>query len=345
MNARVFVCACSGVLFLLPSAFANVVVTFHGQVDVAQKQFDVIFDFPASASEHAVVRGAGAKPSSVALRAAKVSENDYRFSLNIDHLRTPIFDFLSKIESSVEVVPRPSAILPDDHLTAGKSASMLRGEIWSQNSLVDYRPIRELAGRFEIMDSRLLLKSLSFGNLSCNGSLDLVYPYKMDLKVLLHDVAMEDFLNFWVRNKEYKSFGTVSGEIGISGTWDRIGLKGNLESHDGYVEQLEYNSIHLNAQGVYPQLSIGQSTISRADGLSFAFSGPIDLSDQENFTKQIGALVLSPLVSDSASEREWTIKRLNQPNSGATEIKYRLRKEDKLDGASGMLGVEQTVNF
>lgn len=160
-----------------------------------------------------------------------------------------------------------------------------------------------MTGHFEIKDSQLLLESLSFGNLSCQGSLDLVYPYKMDMNVLLHDVAMEDFLNFWVGNKEYKSFGTVSGEIGVSGTWDRIGLKGNLESHDGYVEQLEYNSIHLNAQGVYPRLSIGKSTISRVDGLSFAFSGPIDLSDQENFTKQIGALVLSPLVNDSPPKR------------------------------------------
>ena len=221
----------------------------------------------------------------------------------------------------------------------------MRGEIWSQNSLIDYKPIRELTGRFEVRDGQLLLRSLSFGNLSSQGSVDLVYPYKMDLKVLLHEVAMEDFLNFWMGNNEYKSFGTVSGEIAVSGTLDRIGLKGSLESHDGYVEKLEYNSIYLNAQGVYPQLSIGQSTISKADGLSFAFSGPVDLSDQENFTKQIGVLVLSPLVSDSASEREWTIKRLNQPNSGATEIKYLLRKEDKSEGASGMLGVQQTMSF
>lgn len=331
MRAKVLVAGCVFALLFVPCAFANVVATFYGQVDLAQKQLDVTLDFSHLPGSPSLEN----RQSSVAISGAKVSDKDYHFSLNIDHLRTPLWDLLSKIESSLEFDPQ----------TVGKSAPMVRGEIWSQNSLIDYKPIRELTGQFEIKDSQLLLKSLSLGNLSCQGSLELVYPYKMGMNVLLRDVEMEDFLNFWVGNKKYKSFGTVSGEIAVSGTWDRIGLKGNLESHDGYVEQLEYNSIHLNAQGVYPRLSIEQSTISRADGLSFTFSGPVDLSDQENFTKQIGALVLSPLVSDSAFGREWTIKRLNQPKSGATEIKYLLRKEDKSDGASGMLGVQQTMSF
>lgn len=305
MTAKVLAGGCLFAFFFVPCAFANVIVTFHGQVDFTQEQFDVTLDFPGDSPGTAPGKLEDKQPS-VAISGAKVSSKDYRFSLNIDHLR---------------------------------------GEIWSQNSLVDYKPIRELTGHFEIKDSQLLLKSFSFGNLSGQGSLNLVYPYKMDMKVLLNDVAMEDFLNFWVRGREYKSSGTVSGEIGVSGTWDRVGLKGGLESHDGYVEELEYNSIHLNAQGVYPRLNIGQSTISKADGLSFTFSGPIDLGDQENFKKQIGALVLAPLVTDSASEREWTIKRLNQPNSRATEIKYLLRKEDKLNEPSGMIGVEQTMNF
>lgn len=334
MTAKVLAAGCLFVLFFVPCAFANIVVSFHGQVDFTQKQFDVTLDFPGVPAQTAVGKLEKKRPS-VAFRGAKVSDKDYRFFLDIDHLRTPVFDLLSKVESSVEVGPRP----------ADKSAPAVRGAIWSRDSLLDYKPIHELTGQFEIKDSQLVLKSASFGNLSCQGSLELVYPYKMDMKVLLHDVAMEDFLNFWVRDREYKSSGTVSGEIGVSGTWDRVGLKGGLESHDGYVEELEYNSIHLNAQGVYPRLNIGQSTISKADGLSFTFSGPIDLGDQENFKKQIGALVLAPLVSGSASEREWTIKRLNQPNSRATEIKYLLRKEDKLNEPSGMIGVEQTMNF
>ena len=196
MRAKVLAAGCVFALLFVPCAFANVVATFYGQVDLTQKQFDVTLDFfhlPGSLPLEN-------KQSSVAISGAKVSDKDYRFSLNIDHLRTPIWDLLSEIESSIEVDPQ----------AAGKSAPRVRGEIRSQNSLIDYKPVRELTGHFEIKDSQLLLESLSFGNLSCQGSLDLVYPYKMDMNVLLRDVAMEDFLNFWVVNKEYKSFGTVS---------------------------------------------------------------------------------------------------------------------------------------
>ncbi len=334
MIVKILAGVCSFILVSASCAFANAVINFHGQIDLVQEQFDVMLDFPGDFTGPAPGKLEN-KRSSVAISGVKLSHKGYRLSLDIDHLRTPVCDLLSKIESSIEVVPR----------SAGKSAPMARGEIWSRDSLVDYKPIHELIGQFEIKDSQLVVKSVSFGNLSCHGSLELVYPYKMDMKVFLHDVAMEDFLNFWSRNKGYKSSGTVSGEIGVAGTWDRLGLTGRLESFDGYVEQLAYNSIHLNAQGVYPRLSINPSTISKADGLSFTFSGPIDLSDQKNFKKQIGALVLAPLVSDSASERQWTIKRLNQLNSGATEIKYLLRKEEQPEDASGMLGVQRTMSF
>lgn len=338
--------------FLSPAS-ASVLFTFRGQADLSQKQFDVIFDFPragpAEFSPENIYSEINAfveeRRASVAVSGARVSDNDYRVSFDIDHFRTPFFDLLSKIESSIEVVREGEAGPSTQSSVAGKTRTTLRGKIWSQNSLVDYRPIRELTGRFEIRDKQIFLDSLSFGNLVWRGAIDLTYPYAMDLVVSLHDVAMEDFLNFWVKDKQYESFGTVSGEIGVSGTWDRLSLKGSLESYDGYVEELQYNTIHLNAEGIYPKMRIVPSLLARTDGVSVTFSGLFDLSDQDNFRKQLGALVLSPLVSNSASEREWTIKRVQQPKSGATEIKYLLRKDDKLGGESDMLGVEQKVNF
>lgn len=337
MTNKVLLSAGIFILFFTPCAFASTVLTFHGQIDFTKEQFDLTLNFPSLPAENvsstAAPDGTKNQPASIALSGVKVSEKDYRISMDLDHVKTPIFDVLSKIESSIEVIPSPSVAL-------------LRGEIHSQDSLVDYKPIRELTGQFELRDNQLLLSSLSFGSLSCRGSLGLVYPFNMDLRVFLHDVAMEDFLNFWMGNKQYESLGTVSGEIEVSGNMGRVGIKGNLESYDGYVDQLQYNSFHLNAQGVYPKIEINPSKISRIGGLSFSFSGPFDLSDHENFKKQVSALVFSPLVSESASHREWTIKRLNESRSGsATEIKYLLKKDDKIDEASMILGVAQTMSF
>ena len=343
-------------IFLLSSpqmVSAEILFLFEGRVDFAQNQLSLLVDFPSQIPlppGHRIpvlsipAASSGERTPPLSLSIGKISEKDYQFSLGAEHLKTPLYDLLGKIESSVEVVRKSGSaqIFPGAPLT-------LRGKIWSQNSLVNYKPIRELSGRFEIKDNQLFLHSLSFGNIVCQGRAGLVSPYKLDLKAVLYEVDMEDFLNFWVRGKEYESRGTVSGGIGISGTLGSPVLKGSLESHNGFIESLEYNRIYLNAEGVYPKMQIVHSTISKSDGVSFSLEGPFDLSGQENFKKQIRALTFAPLVSDSVSERAWTIKRLRQKGTGATEVKYLLRKGDHggISPAkeSDMLGIERTVKF
>jgi len=292
-------------------SFAEEAFPFKGRIDFSKKEFDVVLDL--------------GDESSVAARAQKSSENDYWLMLDIGHLKTPFFDLLSKIESSVEVVRE------EDGSSAVSGNTTYRGRIWSQYSLVDYKPVRELSGSFEVKDRRLQLTALSFGNLQCNGYIDLSSPYKLDLVFNLYDVDMPDFLNFWGVGREYESAGAVSGEIRAFGTPDRLALKGNLESRQGYVQKLDYDIISLNIEGVYPHMEVAHSTISKSDGMSFTLDGPLDLHDKANFKKQIKALTVAPLVNDSGPEREWTIKRLNNPvDSETTELKYRFRKGDAL---------------
>lgn len=346
----------SVLIFLLSSpqmVSAEILFIFEGRVDFAQNQFSLDLDFPSQTPLSAGRRtpilpvpaaSSGERTPPLSLTIGKISEKDYQLSLGAEHLKIPFYDLLGKIESSVEVVGKSGSapIFPGAPVT-------LRGKIWSQDSLVNYKPIRELSGRFEIKDNQLFLHSLSFGNIVCQGRAGLVSPYKLDLQAVLYEVDMEDFLNFWVRGKEYESLGTVSGGIGVSGTLESPVLKGSLESHNGFIESLAYNSIYLNAEGVYPKMQIVHSTISKTDGVSFSFEGPFDLSGQENFQKQIRALTFAPLVSDSISERAWTIKRLRQKGAAATEVKYLLRKGDRggISPAqeSDMLGLERTVKF
>jgi len=319
-------------IILVPKlVFAEKVFSFEGQIDFLKNEFNIVLDLD--------------EKSSVAATARKISETNYRFLVDIEHLKTPLFDLLSKIESSVEIVSIDKSsekIFP---------SMVLKGKVWSQYSLVDYKPVKELSGGFEIKNQRLYLTELSFGNLNCNGFIDLVRPYKLNLSLDLLNVSMSNFLNFWSANKQYESSGTVSGEIKASGTLDNLMLKGSLESRNGFVQKLNYNAISLNIEGIYPNLEIMNSTISKSDGVSFTLDGPFDLSDRGHFKKQIKALTIAPLVSHSESEGEWTIKRLNLEKSGVTEIKYRLRKGDVLGAGTSasdetdMLGFERTRNF
>lgn len=340
-------------LVLLPrGACANTVFTFQGQVDLDKKQFNVVFRVPPSenrqpSAEASPQDSSGTtKKYAVKLSGEQTSESDYRLLLDVEHLKTPLWDLLSKIESSIQIV-REDAVSKDG--VAVNPRRSLRGEIRSQYSMVDYKPIRELSGKFQIKDNQLVLDSLAFGNLACRGTIALIYPYALDVKVNLKNVDLEDFLNFWVQGNTYDSAGSVSGEIDVSGDVEHLALKGNLESHNGYIDKLDFNSIYLNAEGVYPHLQVANSTISGTDGVSFILDGPFDLSDQENFKRQINALTFSPLVSDSISEREWTIKRLKQEGPTSTEVKYLLRKSEGPGSPrteeSGMLGIEQIMEF
>jgi hypothetical protein len=181
--------------------------------------------------------------------------------------------------------------------------------------------------------------------------MDLLSPYGLDFVFNLNEVDLNDFLNFWSADKEYESSGAVTGVIKASGTLENLALKGSLESYHGFVQKLDYDIISLNIEGIYPHMQIAQSTISKSDGMSFSLDGPFNLSDKENFKKQIKALTLAPLVNDSGSEMEWTIKRLNPEDSGTTELKYRFRKGDALgigtsaDDETDMFGLERTRKF
>jgi len=312
-------------------SFAEKVFLFEGKVDFQTKEFNAVINL--------------GEESLVTAKAEKTSEKDYSVSLDIEHVKTPLFDLLSRIESSVEIVNGA------DNNPMAFSDSNFRGKIWSRYSLVDYKPINELSGRFEVKDKRLYLTALSVGNLTCEGYVDLAPPYSLDMVLYLAGVDMHDFLNFWTAGKEYESSGAVFGKIRAAGILDRLELKGSLESRNGFVQKLDYNAIVLNIEGVYPHMQITQSTVSKSDGVSFSLDGPFNLSDIENFKKQIKSLTLSPLVNHSGSDSEWTIKRLNPQDSGTTEFKYRFKRGDALGTgpSSGdeidMLGIERTNRF
>ena len=305
-------------------SWAGVIINFDGLLDLKKNQLLLTL-----------------KPQdegSVVVKAEKLVDDRYDFSMDFDHVKTPLFEFSSKVQSSLQKVQ-----------DASRMNRFIRGSIQSQYSLVNQKPIRELSGQFEVKDNRLNLTDISFGNIRCNGFVDLFFPHKLDLSFNLTSVAMPDFVNFWVRNSEYDSSGPVNGEIKISGDLVKPFLKGSLESYNGYVGKLEYDSIYLNIEGIYPEMKIAHSTVSQTNGMSFTFEGPFNLGGHDNFKKQIQALQISPLVSNTASSREWIIKRTKGDNAGATEIKYILRKSDQTSSPgkedSGMLGVQKTVEF
>ncbi|MCA9406842.1 MAG: hypothetical protein KC684_09900, partial [Candidatus Omnitrophica bacterium] len=273
--------------------------------------------------------------SSVAVNIKEVLKNTVHVTLSLEKLKTPVFDISSAIESSVE------------YGLGGKGNVSLIGKLWSNYTLVNYKPIQELSGRYEITEQSLKLVDISFGTVTCNGTIDFVKPYKMDLLFDIHEMAMSDFLKFWMPYKEYDADGIVSGSVRAFGSVGNMTLRGSLDTSGGYVERLNFDRIHLNASGIYPNIEIAQSTISQTGGMSFNLEGNLDFSDKVNFKKQLKDLNLSPLTSESDLQSEWTIKRVEDAEV-TTEFKYLIR-DDETDASTnkeeGILGIERKMEF
>jgi len=311
-------------LIVTPSWAKNVYV-FEGEANLIDKQIDIKFDFEEKGSIQVVTKLA--------------DKQNVRISLILEKLILPRFSISSQIDTSLEL-----------NQTDGQKSS-IKGIISSKYTLINYKPTDELAGRFEIKDGKFFISSFRLGNIKAKGFVDLEAPHDLNLSFNLKGVMLDDFINFWTSKKKYKAIGTVSGKIEATGSIARLDLKGSLESYYGQVGKLAFDGIYLHIGGTYPDMIIEYSSLTKTDGLSFTFEGPINLADTANFKKQIKSLKLSAIVSNSEEEIEWTIKRDKDERALITELKI-LRKKDQSrighifdNKDSDMLGIARSHKF
>lgn len=267
----------------------------------------------------------------------KKSES-FILTTKFDHFQTPLFELSSQVEAVLEKNGRE-----------GRDSNSYNGRLSSKYTLLDFKPIKELSGRFDIEQERFQIKSLNFSEISCLGTIGLKPPYNLDLTFLLNDIGMAEFIDFWMAGRKFESSGTVTGEIKLYGNIFQPSLRGNLTGTDGVIKNLAFDEIRLNADGKYPILEIDNSTVSKTNGFMLGFKGPINLSNKERFKQQLSQLVFSPIVDDNDEKVEWTLKRLKQDESNSIELKYQLRKGERLssdkDLESDILGLQQTMEF
>lgn len=307
------------------SSFAKQTFPFAGDIDFKQKNLSLQVQPPGKGKFSIVID-------------PKSPEN-YHFLINLDRAEAGGFIVTTQLEGTVLIERFEGALIS------------VGGEIKSRDSVVNGHPVRELAGIFQIKDKVLNFSSLSLGNITAQGFIDLTSPHKLDLSFNLTALDLADFIGMWLKDGEYKSSGLVSGQIKVSGQWNDPHLNGQLESYQGIVGDLVYDSLKVNFDGRYPLINLYNSSASKTNGFSFKIEGGLDLSDKKTLVKQIDALAKNPIVDEDETNREWTLKRFeSQDVSATTQLKYELKKnedvshplkEDSLD----MLGIERRVEF
>ncbi|MGE0268012.1 MAG: hypothetical protein AB7S78_06120 [Candidatus Omnitrophota bacterium] len=316
----------TGLLTGARNASAKEVLAFDGVIDFQNSRLEINCSLDPDSAAKTVIK--------------KTDENKYHLKFDVSHLNAFSFDFSSEIEGVVEI--KKSENSPNNSII---------GTVWSNYSMVDFRPVKELSGSYKIENNQLIITNVSFGSVGFTGLVDLTAPYKLDFLVDIAYMPMADFLKFWMQKNKYESSGgEVVGQIKATGTLDQPYLKGNFKSYGAKIIDYNLNSIVLNVEGVYPHFTIDNtSSLSKADGMSFTFNGPINIDDAKNLKRQIKSLKVSPLVKESDSTKEWTIKRFNEDGEDSAELKYFMRKEgvvgSKGDEETALFGIERSMPF
>ncbi|MCD4782041.1 MAG: hypothetical protein K8S27_16070 [Candidatus Omnitrophica bacterium] len=329
-----------GACFFTASSRAKTLASFESEINFEKKQLNFYLKLD--------------RAEKIAVKLKMIHKDSYEVTVDIDHLKFFSYDFSSIIQSRIERTPAQEDISPQENLKERTrhflSIKDVKGNIVSDYTLLNFQPLRDLIGQFEIKDSQFYLSRLSFGPVTCSGHIDLFYPFTMDLDIKINAVAMRDFLTFWGVDREYDSSGFVIGEIKALGTWGRLDLKGRLQSRDGYVGALKFNRLYLVVDGTYPKLDVNkESRIYQTNGLSFTYEGPFDLAKRSSFESQLENLIISPIIEDSESEVEWTLKRIGEDETITMELKYQLRKNGRKgilnEDNSDMFGIERSMKF
>lgn len=306
-------------------AGAKQLFTYDGVLDLRQGRLDV--NVAVTAEE--------------TLRATLQRQDGQKYHLKADlsHFPALSFDVNSEMEGLVEVQSNP-----------GGDVAAVIGTLWSNYSIIDGQPVKELSGGFRIEDGKLNLMQLSFGSVDINGMMGLQAPYKVGVNFDIHYMPMAAFLKFWTGRTKYdNSRGDVIGTIRASGPLDRVLLKGNLKSYQAEIQKNQFDSIVLNLEGHYPDIQIDKSSrLSKQDGVSFSIDGRIDLKDHRNFKRQLKKLHMSPLVKESTSLKEWTIKTQKEAGEDSAELEYFIRNEEKLgtnEEETTIIGIQRSLQF
>ncbi|MCR4337941.1 MAG: AsmA-like C-terminal region-containing protein [Candidatus Omnitrophica bacterium] len=306
-------------------AFAQKSFLFDGGINFQNKSFNLKIDL--------------GEDKWITVDVAKQTENSYQATFHIEHLTTPFFEISTVLEGTLELRSKTA-----------RTPKSLVGKIASKYTLINYKPIEELTGEFEIRDGKMHINSLSVGNLSSRGSIAMTAPYNLDLKFQLSSVDLHNFIAFFAGPQAVEAEGLVNGDIYVTESVEHPYLRGNLNSYNGSVNRIGFDSIILNAQGLYPIIAVEQSTVTNDEGLISEISGKVDLSSRDHLKQQIKSLVRTPVVTQEGGNVEWTLKRVkdNDQSSASTELKV-LHKTDSSDdsseSSSGMVGVERKVEF
>ena len=306
------------------NAHAGHVYPFQGRLNVAEKSFLISVRF---------------NEADLKLNINRNQDSSYQAVLDVEHLRAPFFDMTTQVQGVIDIHERSD------------KAIGLAGYFWSRYSLIDHKTVPEVSGKFDLNDGILRLNDLSWGGFRAKASIDLNPPHRLEVNFDFEEINIGYFLDWLVvEKKKFVGDGQVAGQIALSGTPEKLMVKANINSQNGYIENVAYDVMELHLQGLWPLIDVHNSRVTKTNGFSFDLDGIVDLGDKQNRAAQLNSIKKVPLRNENSLQSEWVLKSIqDEDGNGKTETKYFLKKNKGIGLAgqegSEVLGVEKKIGF
>ncbi|MBF0569321.1 MAG: hypothetical protein HQL18_00895 [Candidatus Omnitrophica bacterium] len=270
------------------------------------------------------------------LDVARVAPTRYQLQAHVSHVKTPLLgDVATVLKGNLELVT----------LDSGHRSFV--GELASQYTLLNYRPMRDIFLKFAVRDQKLKIDSLWAGTLSGRGEIDLTGQKGMNLSLSLLSVDLEQFVAFLNRGQDMHSFpvsGLVTGTLNLQGPFNRPDVQGHLVAYNGQLKNIDYDTITIDFDGIYPLLRLREVVLTQREGLTAKVAGSLDLSQLASLGDQVKLLKGIPIVSKESNREAWVLKRTNSSEDSKTDMSYFLMKDER-GNSSGVLGIQKSIGF
>lgn len=316
------------ILFLSATVFAGTLCMFDGNINFMERLFQMQISFD------------GKEKISTLLKF--LANDNYYFNADLEHIKISNLDFSTKLESTGRLLKDGSG-----------SLKILKGWFWSNYSLLNYKPSQELSGTFELdkKTKRLSIKSFAWGNIELSGSVDLIYPYNLDLILGIKDMEVSGLALFLgIPLDEFELEGFVNGRLKINGLVSQPQINGQIRVSQGSLKDFKYQDMFLNLEGSFPLLNIVDSGIIEEGGMPYSLKGRLDLSDLHNFNSQLQEMKISPSDEKGFNWQSWEINRKQMDNNpDSVKMEYKLKPNQpfgiRFEGNQEILGLEHKIKF
>jgi len=203
---------------------------------------------------------------------AKFLKPDFDISVKLKHLNFKNVDIVTELNLSGRIKTK------DD------SGLVVEGEINSRNSILDYKPFKELNGSYQINNEVLEILSLKMDdNLALSGYVSLKPPYLVDLNLIARFDSLDELNPPFSIPEDLLTARGIEGELKLVGPIKNPDVKAWLKTGSGFLKELgDYQKMSLNLRGKGKILKVIDSKLYHEEG-SLTIGGEINLANENIF--------------------------------------------------------------